>query len=56
MNAKLVVLVTRCDNKNPVQIVKKKKKYFSDLQKDGRHRVWILAMLVKISFEKIQKS
>lgn len=24
MNAKLVVLVTRCDNKNPVQIVKKK--------------------------------
>lgn len=24
MNAKLVVLVPRCDNKNPVQIVKKK--------------------------------
>lgn len=28
MNAKLVVLVTRCDNKNPVQIVKKKKNTF----------------------------
>lgn len=28
MNAKLVVLVTRCDNKNPVQIVKKKKILF----------------------------